>query len=40
MWLEQQTTVAQSALRSRRPGEIQGIEKDQRQDGGMTWIVL
>ena len=33
---EEQITVGQPALRSGRPGDTQGTEEDQRQDGGTT----
>ena len=34
MWREEQTIVGQPALRSGRPGNTQGTEKDQGRDGG------
>ena len=40
MWIEEQTTVGQPALRSERPGETQGTEGNQGGDGRMTWILL
>ena len=40
MWLEEQTTIGQPALRSGRFGDTQGTEEDQGRDGGTTSIVL
>ena len=40
MWLEEQTTVGQAALRSGRPEETQGTEENLGRDGRMTWILL
>ena len=40
MWLEEQTTIGQPALRSGRFGDTQGTEEDQGRDGGTTCIVL
>ena len=40
MWLEEQTTVGQAALRSGRPGETQGTKENQGGDARMTKILL
>ena len=40
MWIDEQTTVGQPALRSGRPGETQGTEGNQGGDGRMTWVLL
>ena len=40
MWLEEQTTIGQPALRPGSPGNTKGTEEDQGRDGGTTWIVL
>ena len=40
MWLEEQTTVGQPALRSGRPEETHGTEGNQGGDGRMTKILV